>query len=274
MKMEFCYKLTDTFRRSEFIRTGDRPDWIIWLEIDSKQTTEEMRARFDAVSGKSGRPVDLDGEYDRVLGESDLLPILNQMAEESRQKQAEAKAELDDLIPVLLSKDLSVWASPTVQDAERLCEKAGLPDQYLRQVLVKEAADKMKAKADRAAKEEAEELRIKAAKAEKAANKSSWIEDHGSDHLKRAHKADFDCHRKYIQERADLEYPGFNVDWKDNARWESIACPSVESLDFLDLHPDAEAVWLKYGIDSGDVQCEALVVRGYLGSKYDLVRAV
>lgn len=118
-------------------------------------------------------------------------------------------------------------------------------------------------------------------KARRAEEKAAWIADHGSDYLRRAHSAGYDCQRLYVTERAANDAPGFVVDFADQARWKSRACPSVAALDLLDRATgynvgQCEIVWLMAGpADATDTwdepqEREAVVIRGYLG-KYDLV---
>ena len=131
-------------------------------------------------------------------------------------------------------------------------------------------------------------------KAEAQAIKSTWIEAHGSDHLKRAFARDHDCQRKYVIERAHFDTlsisPEFVVDIENEASWKSRSCPSIKALDLADevdtlALGDVEIVWLtepaqdrKHNADEyHDFEpfepCEAIVIRGYLG-KYDLVATV
>ena len=88
-----------------------------------------------------------------------------------------------------------------------------------------------------------------------------------------------------MSERAEHEIPGSVLDWDDIASWGDCACPSMEALDALDVAPDgAELVWLKeppqapteddYYNQVEFEPCEAIVIRRYLGSRYDLVKII
>ncbi len=111
---------------------------------------------------------------------------------------------------------------------------------------------------------------IDAKKANMDAEKLAWISEHGSDHLRRAVAAGHTCTRKYLAERAELEYPGFVVDFDDQARWKSRACPSLGALDkrdaILQARPDVtvEIVWLTVEPDASEEdepeEREAIVV--------------
>lgn len=145
---------------------------------------------------------------------------------------------------------------------------------------MKAADDKVKA-----AKTAEREAQEKVDRDQRAAEKLTWIEAHGSDFLKLAASEGFDCQRKYAIERGDLELPGFVVDIEDAALWNSRSCPSVAALKLLKEAKanghNADLVWLTAQAceDSKDdmtryddwEQCEAVIVRGFLG-KYDAVK--
>jgi hypothetical protein len=139
-----------------------------------------------------------------------------------------------------------------------------------------EAANREKAKAEREARE-AEEA---AMREEREKEKRQWIAEFGSDYLKRAVKLGYDCQRQYVTERADKEFPEFDVDFDYQAEWRSRSCPSEEALelveDALERGFDAEVVWLteptrEIEYDEEYEAREAVVVENYLG-KYTLVK--
>jgi hypothetical protein len=130
--------------------------------------------------------------------------------------------------------------------------------------------------ADRAAEKEKEE-----------AERLAWIETHGSDYLQRAVKLGYNCQRQYVTERAAKEFPGYALDFNNNATWKDRACPSEAALDEVERlirqGYDAEVVWLTEPIQEPEYSddddyccfepCETIVVRNYLG-KYDLVKEI
>lgn len=145
--------------------------------------------------------------------------------------------------------------------------------------------------ARRRALAEADRARREADKARREADKASWIEAHGSDHLKEAFSRGYDSQRQYVIERAAADAPGWVVDFNGSAVWNDRSFPSVEALRVED-EADALAdrlgdtgaatgvVWLtappSASHDDDEMffeQCEAVVVRRYLG-RYDLVRMV
>lgn len=129
------------------------------------------------------------------------------------------------------------------------------------------------------------------------AKKADWITAHGSDHLRRAHAADYDCQRLYVVERAAIEAPGWIVDYNNTGDEKARACPSMAALDIADAaKPIADqfvsgylnspvVVWLtdEPTSEAKSDRCEwdeepfapreAVRMRGYLG-KYDLYKIV
>lgn len=154
------------------------------------------------------------------------------------------------------------------------------------------AYDEQQAEAKRLQREAEDRRRVdheQREAAEKAAaeqERSDWIAAHGSDHLRAASDAGYDCKRLYVTERAALEHPGYIVDFDDNAQWRDRSCPSEDALaEELRVTPalaEGESilvVWLtdpphdrREECDDEEWEpCEAVVIRGFLGD-YDLVR--
>lgn len=147
----------------------------------------------------------------------------------------------------------------------------------------KRDAEEAEWEAVRKAREDAE----KTEKARSAKEKSDWIAAHGSDHLKRATALDYNCQRRYVEERAEAEFPAFALDFDNLASWRGRACPSEDALEYIEVliaqGHDTECVWLTappykverdpeyYGPEDEFDPCEAIVIRNYLG-KYDLVK--
>lgn len=119
-----------------------------------------------------------------------------------------------------------------------------------------------------------------AQKAAQRAAKSEWIAEHGSEHLRQATAADYDCQRLYVTERLAAEHPGYEVDWHDNAEWRSRSCPSPEALAEA-LRVEGEVVWLTNPPRPRDADeeelgeeyeaREAVVINQWL-NQYDLIR--
>jgi hypothetical protein len=137
-------------------------------------------------------------------------------------------------------------------------------------------------------KEKAERDRLIAEeKARTEAEKKKWINEHGSDYLRRATVLGYNCQRQYVTERAALEHPDYVVDFDDLASWESRSCPSVEALteveELIKKGIEAQVVWLthpareldpydNYEDEYWEPQ-EAIAIIDYL-KRYDLIKEV
>lgn len=121
----------------------------------------------------------------------------------------------------------------------------------------------------------AQEAAAAAEKAEREAEKAAWIAEFGSQHLRAAFAAGYNSQRQYVIERAALEYPGYAIDFDDNAGWKARSFPSEAALAEA-LRVGGEVVWLTSEAEKSedweeDQEREAVVVQGYLG-KYDLIK--
>jgi hypothetical protein len=131
--------------------------------------------------------------------------------------------------------------------------------------------------AEKEARIEADKLAAQAAKAKREADKLDWVKEHGSEHLKLAIENGYDCQCLYATERAELEYPDYQVDFKDNADWDPRSCPSEAAL-LESIRVKGEVVWLTSPVAKPSDEwvgyfeaCEAVVVRGFL-EKYHLIK--
>lgn len=134
-----------------------------------------------------------------------------------------------------------------------------------------------KRESDRLADERRADEKRAAAEAQEA-DKAAWITTHGSDHLRAAFAAGYDCQRLYVTERAAAEFPGFKVDFADRSHWDRRSCPSEEGLEISLATKGSRVVWLTAPVRKVDDEDEwepreAVVVEDFLG-KYDLVREV
>lgn len=128
------------------------------------------------------------------------------------------------------------------------------------------------------------------------AKKAQWVTIHGSDHLKRACAAGYDCQRLYVVERAAVEAPGWIVDYNSTGRDNGRSCPSMEALIVenasvaLAQQIGATAPTVRWLTDQPTNQpksgrqewseddemfeeCEVVLMRKYLG-EYDLYKIV
>lgn len=236
--MYFHYELTEQFRSKGFVDNRFRPEKDQVISIEVEDSEREVRALYEDLA-PGGQKIQLP-DQDRYLEEGDVLPLLRALKierQEERLKRIENNAAIEN------------------RRLERIAEDKA----------------RLVAKAEREEREEQE-------KQARFDEKMAWIQENGSTHLKRAAGRGSDCHRKYLTERAEIELPGFVFDWDDNALWGDCACPTTEALDLLDVLPDeCDVVWLKRRHDfdgeyNDEKEGEAIVLRKYLKSKYDLIR--
>lgn len=97
--------------------------------------------------------------------------------------------------------------------------------------------------AEREAQRQAEQEARESAAAAREAVRTEWVQTHGSDYLRKAIEGGYDCQRVYVTERAALEYPGYAVDYSNDAAWKSRSCPSETALEEA-LRVDGTVVWL------------------------------
>lgn len=116
--------------------------------------------------------------------------------------------------------------------------------------------------------------------------RAAWIQEHGSDYLKKAVALGYNSQRHYVNERSTFELPGYVVDFDDKATWENRSAPSIEALEEEEKlraagYSQVKIVWLehppyKFVDDEDDEEwekCEAVVVSKYL-NKYDLIKVI
>lgn len=138
-------------------------------------------------------------------------------------------------------------------------------------------------------KKQAEAVAIEAERVTREQEKADWIMKYGSDYLKDCLELDVKANLEYVVERANIEFPGYVVDYTNNTSWGEKFSPSKEALSELrrirGLGVEALIVWLTSPAqvrkeDNDDCEydyrdkyepCEAVVIRNYLG-KYDLAK--
>lgn len=291
MKLE--YWLTDEARKRIFIETGVDPKREQALEADPAQLRVEHRRLLAEVNPSLGGAVTLKASYwdhtprsatlELNAVATDPAELLAVYADARAAGQAAVLAGLNASLDRKLA-ELRDWSS----DADPAWPNESFYAETGRVAELREAYQLAKARAreraDRYAREREAEAQRKAAEREaKEAEKRAWIEVHGSAFLKKACLVGgYDCQRRYVAERAAVEFPGYTVDFHDKAGWKSRSCPSERALDEA-LRVGGEVVWLTaYPVDDGspeeyqeawEQETEAVVVRGFLG-KYDLIKAL
>lgn len=149
------------------------------------------------------------------------------------------------------------------------------------ELLILSETDKegLKARQARRDKIETERINAEQEKVTREREKADWIRQHGSQYLKDCLELEVKANKEYVIERSALEFPGYEVDYSDDAAWEEKFSPSQEALSELKkvrgLGAESEIVWLTRPIneDYEFEPCEAVVIRNYLG-KYDLIKII
>lgn len=275
--LNFTFSFSDKYLDEQFVETGVRPDKYEEIEIDATKLTKEARKAYVELGAKT---ISL-GTLDKYPSEEEISALLVSMVEKEK---AEAKAKIDEAIVYiqeLEAMDESAIAAHRVYHPEEGTLKKEYPEwgkrldaQRQRSQNASVAIREAKAAAEKAAKEAAEKERL------------DWINQHGSDHLKKAVAAGYNCKRLYVTERVNLEYPEFQADIDNKAEWKSRSCPSHEALEFSLRHPGSEVVWCTrrhdykvpepgYYDNEDEPAQEAVVIKDYLGDEdLDLIHYV
>lgn len=103
-------------------------------------------------------------------------------------------------------------------------------------------------------------------------DKKTWIEHYGSAHLKRAFKMGYHCQREYIIQRANREFPSFELDFDNKYTLQERPMPSEKALvEEESIHRtdslETRIVWLK------KEKKEALTIQNYL-ERYRLIKII
>jgi hypothetical protein len=257
--MRMRYELSEAFLKAHFIRTGARIDRGQWVEFDEATLSPDLRAALvEAFGMASDVHAERPGEsgYSNDRWKPDVLP-----------------ADVTD--PAAFLETYFRWRAEGVQ----------IRDAYeadrQRRIAEHDAEEKRHQEQHRREEAERKEAEDRERRA-RAEERAKWIAAHGSDFLRKAVGAGYDCQRRYVTERAALEYPGFEVDFDDGAEWKPRSCPSEAALDAsLAVGEECEVVWLtcpvggmpedEDGYPEEWEPREALAVREFLG-KYDLVK--
>lgn len=308
VKVKVKVGLSEAWRKAQFVARGELPPDQAEVEFDAVEMTTAQRAVVSEYGGVALK-MDLVTAPGRLsLREFDGIPsleaVLAGMVDYLETKRAARRSELarrlTDGAKALQARIAEREPRPVssydeVSEAQAAeADALGLDTAAWRAAFSAWTAGRDAWQAEKTAKEErsaaAEALRRANAereqeecKAAAVAAKAAWVQEFGSDYLKRACANGYDCQRLYVTERAALEAPGFTVDFKDNATWKARSCPSLAALDLEDALKalglgEVTIVWLTAPAEEWEEwkefeACEAVVIRGYLG-KYDLVRTL
>jgi hypothetical protein len=280
-KLHVTFLLSEPSRQRQFVTTGQLPESKQALELDMAAATPEQRQAVITVCGADLR-LEI-GKWDRYVMfddpklylesvELDAIPDLEAVIAHGQRMQAEkqaaqieydinrrqvCEADLAKKIQALrdcltrrvigADYDITLWRNNDLaRNGVRLQVDRSEYD------AVHAEYDAMAAirRAEIETEHQAYEARKRSAAEQAAAARQAWIDEHGSEHLRRAVAAGYDCTRKYLIERSALEYPGYVLDFENTAEWRSRSCPNLEALDeqsaLLAAHPgvSVDIVWL------------------------------
>jgi hypothetical protein len=282
--MRIEYHVQKNVREQQYIETGKMPAERQVYTLDDAKLTPEFRA-FWLKNGGGELQVRPDSPMGYKVSwfapfiatnDEEAVNLLNEWRGEQEAAEAawrsKAQVALRQAIDGLLAKlDNDGLVSPAIY-----LEWTGLPG-YDEACALQRAIERKRA--------EAQAQAFALAKAERErqeADKTAWIESHGSEKLQAKFAAGYDCQRLYVFQRAALEHPDFILDWHETARYKGRSCPSDAGFEEA-KRVGGRVVWLieppspsKQEADEypeNFEECEAVVLEDYLG-KYTLVEYV
>lgn len=296
--MKLAFKLAAKVRQAAFAAGREFPS-VIEIDVDPASLPETLRARVaPLLFGDGGGTANVfKGELrtaDNYTWECGVDPsvgvdgVLAAWADETDARVAQRAA--------LKAENLRQQVENYTRGAERILSgedtyqsQFDVPTEVLK-VMCPEARDRAERAskiirqrtAEREERQRQADAKLaaerKAAAEAREAEKVAWIAAHGSDHLRAAVAAGYDCQRLYVTERAAAEFPSFEVDFAGRSRWERRSCPSEEGLAVSLATKGSRVVWLTEPARKLDDEDEwepreAVVVEDFLG-RYDLVREV
>lgn len=300
MEMKVSFRLTGEYREQYFVEHGEVLPCEQELTVNAAELSEKAR-RAIALDHGTTQKFSV-GSYEQPLTKERLNADLEERWDLYEAAVSELQRAADEQLAELegienLADKFCHWKLPGVR-VDNSVERH-LPGGMWKDIhshLTPEQKDRRKAlekrfaeeekikKADLARRNEEAEAKKEALKEQYEAEKLQWIEEHGSDYLKKAVSNGFDSQRKYVEERAAIEFAGFLVDFDGSAEWNDRSFPSEEALDILEqvkpMSKRATIVWIISRHDAdpewSDEQEEAVVIRGFLGgelrSGYDLIK--
>lgn len=318
MQVQVKFKISDAYRKQQAVETGETPDkqlevelvldtprlrqdWIDLYGLSNRGALTDLfsvtshpvpEAQYKNADGSTSRYklADLPRELESPPDENKIKELISEMAQGFRDGLGETKAavEAEKIERARQVKEAqpyleAIEAAKTHEDYHAISQS--IPKGLLTAKIGKTFHDtleyKLKNLFSQLASEEHE-----ARAAELESDKTAWIEAHGSDRLKRAHKHGYEVGRIYAIERAKFEAPEFVIDFYDEAEWKERTNPSSRELDELDkaselgIGSSYEIAWLislpnndpnnRYGQEYIE-PCPAIVIHGYL-KKYNLIK--
>lgn len=260
--MKVHYRLSDEAVKKAFIESGETLSPNQVADVEASRLTPELRATIAKFTKEFSVLYANGTEFATLLDEANAENLLRWHFEETRRREAEK---------------LDRFVDEAIQSYENNNPESALPVLNERLLSRSPRYGEVLAAYERAKERRDAHLeRLKLEREQREAERAAWIAEHGSPALRRRAAAGYDCQRRYVFERAALEYPGFLVDYADNAAWKSRSDPSDAALDEAE-RVGGRVVWLTRlpRVDEEEDEyfgeTEAVVVEGFLG-KYDLIK--
>ncbi len=285
------YRLSEKAVKAEVKETGFVPAVLTSQEVDLSQLPEDGRLRAASLVTCWGDLYGIDlaeVPYSGGRFEFDFLPrtiedwggALYQFAKAAQARREaiyeNAEKYLENLrgkerdfnprfyIPAHVDKIAPGLYREILAECDRLTHAQALLDKEQKECKEKQdAAEREEARVDKACREH---------------ERATWIAEHGSDYLKRAVEAGYDCQRLYVQERTELERAGFHIIYFENGwTWKERCCPSEKALDMSLAIPESRVVWVTGDPRTYEVEdyaeYEGILIEGFLG-EYTLILPV
>jgi hypothetical protein len=279
MEIRFNFKYSDSAIAAHFKKTGENLNRDAFVIYDGKSLSEEARSASLVINADFLNvhiPPSLSaGFFDSAPTVEEVqVRILEEAVKIIGSRKADAeKLRADTISQTAIVEDFESLSAEALPDAIKLAELKSWN-------CVKSLRDRLKVLESRS--DEIVKARELAAKEAIKADRLAWIKNHGSDHLKKAIAAGYNCQRKYVEERSAFEFTEFDLDFDDQLKHRSRSCPSLDALAWLDRFPQGQIIWVEKRHDHSDDDEdyedelnyegeEAIVIENYLG-KYGLVK--
>lgn len=225
-KAKIFYLLSEAGRKDSILKGGNGKELQI---IEAEITPEIVMLSNVKPDGEVWLPVGCGINY---KGEIDIYkyPVTRYYVSDIGEPhlKEERKATYFDSIQTV--DQLIAWKKNRLASLERSKQQA---EEELKIALEEYRLNKEKEaqeKAEHSAKEAEEKQKREAEKAKREQEKADWIRKHGSQYLKDCLELGVKANLEYVVERAALEFPGYTVDYANNAQWDEKFSPSPEAL--------------------------------------------
>jgi len=277
MEIEFCYEVKDEVLHQEFVAgelKAKQRSVKFTLDELSEQARNQLLVLSEIEIDYSSKIIEspwLDGnpnEEIRVM----LQDICVEEDNRHTMRLESSVFEFDHAVLSLLEVEKKLndmFEQGTSKNAE--CERHNSE--------IKRMKDEEQTKKD--AEEEAREAFLNE-------DTRNWIERNGSEQLRLTYLLGYGYERLYALERAAIDFKDYILDLDDNAQWDKIRSPSLNSLRQekelsnqglevyivnLEKYPDGSDPYEEYCEYDKPDECEAIVIRHYHG-KHDLIKVI